>query len=431
MVNHPPSLTSPPWSGRTKRIVALVTFGLLFLFALQLLQAWTIIIIAVVLSYLLNPLVDFFDNQILYKIPLPNVRRGIAVLLTFVVMFFVITLFFIIIVPPLASQTQAFLDNLPEITRSMEAELEDNLSTPIRIGEQEIIIWNEIEGLFDDQSETPSPANFDIVSAVREAASALSSPVVNIATIAVSFLFNMFFMLVIMFYLMRDGHHFVNRVEDIIPIEYQGDIRRLLYELGHIWNAYLRGQLLLGFIVGVETAIAATILGLPQPLVLALIAGLLEFIPNIGPILSAIPAMLFALFSASSTIPGLEGVLFAFVVGAVYTFIQQSESLFLVPRVMGNSLDLHPVAILIAVLSGAALAGILGVLVAAPVLATMRLALTYVWGKLLDLDPFAKDTPHYPVAAASPMGAQLPATSSPPALSSVTYPEQTGEILDD
>src|SRR5690606_31081742 len=121
---------------------------------------------------------------------------------------------------------------------------------------------------------------------------------------------------------------------DVVPVEYQGDVRRLIYELSLIWDAYLRGQLILGLVIGVETGLAAMILGLPQPLVLGLLAGLLEFIPNLGPILSAIPAVLFALISPSTTIPGLEGVLFVVVVAATYSVIQQTESLFLQPRIM-------------------------------------------------------------------------------------------------
>ena len=104
----------------------------------------------------------------------------------------------------------------------------------------------------------------------------------------------------------------------------------------------MRGQLLLCLAVGTATYIAALILGLPQPLLLGLVAGFLEFIPNLGPTLAQIPAVLFALTSSSSTISGLDaGLMYAVVVSLTYIGIQQLEAIFLVPRILGNSLNLH------------------------------------------------------------------------------------------
>jgi predicted PurR-regulated permease PerM len=424
--NPPPGLTSPPWSGRTKRTVVLISLGLFFLLALQLLQALTTIILAGLLAYLLNPVVNLFEQQILFKIPRPGLRRGLAVLCTFVLLIMLVTWVVIIIVPPLVEQIQAFLEELPELVTSYEKELEKNLSRPIRIGDRTIIPWEEITSTGEENSDT-SVQTFDLVNTIREAATALSAPVFDVATVAVGFVFNIIFTLVIMFYLMKDGGTFVHKIETVTPIEYQGDVRRLIYELGIIWNAYLRGQLLLGIIIGVETVIVATALGLPQPLVLGLVAGILEFIPNIGPILSTIPAILFALISPSTTIPGLEGVLFALVVAAAYTFIQQSEALFLVPRIMGRSLDLHPLAILIGIISGAALAGILGIILASPVLATIRLLIIYIWGKLMDVDPFTRNN----IRVAEPSNDIILGSYRTPVLSSPILAEESGEIMDD
>lgn len=425
--NPPPSLTSPPWSDRTKRTIVLIIGGLFFLLMLQLLKAWTIVVIALVFAYLLNPVVNLFERQLLvYVLPFKEMRRSLAVVLTLIWVIVLVVLMLIVLVPPLAAQSQEFITELPARVSSYEEQVENSLSRPIRIGNGTIIPWDEI---VKATGGNESAVNFDIVSAVQQAATTLSSPVLDVATVAVSVVFNILFTIVIMFYLMKDGPYFIERLEQITPVEYQGDIQRIIYELGSIWNAYLRGQLLLGFIIGLETTIAATILGLPQPLVLGLLAGLLEFVPNIGPFLSSVPAILFALISPSSTIPGLDGLLFALVVFLTYVFIQQSEQFFLVPRVMGRSLDLHPLAILMGVLSGAALAGILGIILAAPVLATLRLLLTYIWGKLWDVDPFAK-TPSKIEIPDLPREAILYSTR-PHALASPPLPEASGEIIED
>jgi predicted PurR-regulated permease PerM len=407
--------------------VVLIVLGLSLLLALELLRAWMIVLIAVILSYLLNPVVNLIEQWVLFKLPFRRVRRSLAVLLTLILVILLIGLVVILIVPPLANQIQEFLDELPDLVTSYEKQLEDFLSRPITIGKQTIIPWEEITN-FTSGDEESNQQPFDLVNAVQEAASALSSPVVDVATVAVSFVFNILFMFVIMFYLMKDGSSFIHHIEHITPIEYQGDVRRLIYELGFIWNAYLRGQLLLGIIIGVETGLVAAVLGLPQPLVLGLVAGLLEFIPNIGPILSSVPAILFALISPSTTIPGLDGLLFALVTAGAYVIIQQSEALFLVPRVMGQSLDLHPLAVLIGIISGAAVAGILGIILAAPVLATVRLLVLYIWGKLLDIDPFSE--PSFVRVHAAPKESVFDSVRAP-ALSSPIFPEQSGEIIDD
>ena len=99
---------------------------------------------------------------------------------------------------------------------------------------------------------------------------------------------------------------------------------------------------------------------LPQPLLLGLVAGFLEFIPNLGPTLAQIPAVLFALTSSSSTISGLDaGLMYAVVVSLTYIGIQQLEAIFLVPRILGNSLNLHPFVVLVAILIGSNLAAFL------------------------------------------------------------------------
>jgi predicted PurR-regulated permease PerM len=202
-------------------------------------------------------------------------------------------------------------------------------------------------------------------------------------------------LLVMLFYLMRDGPAFAEYLVNVIPESYRGDMLRLMRELGIIWNGYLRGQLLLNLSVGVATYIVALILGLPQPLLLALVAGFLELIPNIGPTIAALPAVLFALATPSSTIPSLDaGLVYALVVLIAYTGIQQVESIFLVPRILGGSLDLHPFVVLVSIVIAADIAGILGVILAAPSAATLRLGVRYLRGKLLDEELFPALPPY-------------------------------------
>ena len=145
-------------------------------------------------------------------------------------------------------------------------------------------------------------------------------------------------------------------------------IKKVEFKLGK----WFVGQLALGFIVGLLSYIGLTILGIPHPLILAIIAGTMELVPYIGPTLASIPAIIFA-FTVSPLLAALTLVL--------YFLIQQFENYLIVPKVMEKSVGLHPVIIIIAMLIGGQLAGILGVILAIPVTTIASIILEEFYGK--------------------------------------------------
>ena len=128
-------------------------------------------------------------------------------------------------------------------------------------------------------------------------------------------------------------------------------------------GAWVRGQATLGLTIGIMTAIGLSLLGLPYVLPLSIFAGLLEAVPNIGPIVSAIPAILIAL-----TISPLMGL----VTALLYFIIQQAENHLIVPFVMRKVVGLPPLVTMIALLIGGKLAGIPGALLGVPIVVTMQ-----------------------------------------------------------
>jgi predicted PurR-regulated permease PerM len=391
-----PSVTSPPWSNATKRIVSLGIVIILFLLARQISgQAWTTIVLATILAYLLSPLVGFFEQRLHTAIKSYETRRTISVLLTWLIVASIFGLILGFVIPATIAQIRQFAENLPELLDDTQNDLKQYLDKPVRMGNTVFVPWDELESMFSTQSTTEQgtdatgTTSSGITGALQERLLNVANSALGLVGSMISFMIGLFLMLVMMFYLMRDGPAFTVYLSDSIPESYRGDLMRLIYEMGRVWNGYLRGQLILNMAVGVATYIVALILGLPQPLLLALIAGFLELIPNIGPMLSLVPAFILALITPSSTIPGLDaGFTYALVVALAYFMIQQLESVFLVPRIMGSNLDLHPFVVLIAILVGASLAGILGVIFAAPMVASMRVLGRYVRGKLLDEDAF-------------------------------------------
>jgi predicted PurR-regulated permease PerM len=369
----------------------MVVVVLVYLFIRQIGRAaWTAITVALVLAYLLSPLVSFFERR-LVRVGGRDTRRTLSVFLTWLVVIGVFALFIWLIVPATVVQLREFAEDLPDLLEDSEKDLQAALSKPITIGGYTLVPWDELEQLVSPESDANGQPS--LTQTLQDAVLTLANPALGFLGGALSFLFTTFFVLVMLFYLMRDGPDFVAYTLNVIPESYQGDVRLILRELGLIWNAYLRGQIALCGAVALVTYIAALILGLPQPLVLGLIAGFLEFIPNLGPALATIPALAFALTTPSSTIPALEaGLPFAVAVTLTYIAIQQLEAIFLVPRILGHSLDLHPFVVLVAILIGSSMAGLLGVILAAPTVATLRLFGRYLRGKLLDEEMIATES---------------------------------------
>ncbi len=153
---------------------------------------------------------------------------------------------------------------------------------------------------------------------------------------------------------------------------YRHDVERLLRDFGRIWRAYLRGQIVLGLIIGVAVWASLAILGVQNAFGLGVLSGLLEFLPVIGPFIGTAAAALFGIFQPDNYL-GLSPASYAALIVGVMMVIQQIENNILVPRIVGESLDLHPLVVIIGVFMGSSLAGLIGAILAAPLLATVKL----------------------------------------------------------
>jgi predicted PurR-regulated permease PerM len=354
------------WNTATKRIVAVI--GLLFL-ALVVYEFRGLLkplVLAVLLAFILNPVIDFLEGRI-------GMHRGVASALVFLVL--VIVMLGILAAPVTA---------VPSVQRAI---ISAQLDLRQIIDEINAFFGREIEiaGYTFDLSFVAE----ELSAALRRFVESLAQGALDVVVGVASGVFRVIFILIVAFYLVRDAHHIAEQTVELAPPGYRDDAVRLRQEIVWVWNAFLRGQLLLATVVGVTVGLVTTGLGLPFPWALGILAGLLEVVPNIGPTLAAIPAILLALINGSAFIP-LGNFWFAVLVAGAYTVIQLIENNLLVPRILGRTLDLHPLAVLIAILAGGQLAGILGVLLAAPTLATSRALGRYILYRLYDRDPFAE-----------------------------------------
>lgn len=394
---------SPEWDSTTKRTVALISFLGFLLIAWAVRSIFPLTIISALIAFTLSPLVGFLTNRV-FRSP---ARRGLATLIAFLFGILFVIIIPIFVIPPVVDQFQEFGRTIPRRLSTLERELETFLGQPL--------IWNDEPILLDGEPFVPldrieeatgtrdlaellqlDALTFENIQAATSAflnsARSLSEPAFSFLGGAFATVINTTFLLMMTFYLMKDGGVFMDTLVNLVPESSRGDAIRLRQDLTGVWNAYIRGQLLLCLVMGVSTYLATSALGLPNATTLGLLAGILEFIPNLGPLIALIPAVFLALVSESSTITlpsgPLEGVLFALVVILAYTLLQNLEAIILVPRIMGDNLDLHPFVVLIAVLGGGALTGALGVIFAAPFIASGRVLARYIYGKLTGKNPF-------------------------------------------
>jgi len=353
------------WSASTKRTVTVIILVLLALVIYRFRDVIPPLIIALLLSFILDPIVDFLSHRF-------RLSRGLST-----------GLVFLVLIVGMLGAVAAPVTAVPSLQRAV-------LSVQIDF----IRVINDI-GIFLEQPVEVWEYSLDLSDLYQELSAMLRSFVASVAQgtldIAFSIASGAFWLIVILitsFYLVKDADRFIEQLDNLAPPGYRDDFVHLRREITDVWSAFLRGQLLLSLTMAIITTAICMIIGLPYAVALGLLAGVTEFVPNLGPIIALIPAVLLALFQGSSYLP-LSNFWFAVLVVGVYVVIQQIEGNLLVPRILGRSLNLHPLVVLIAVIIGGNLAGILGMLLAAPVLATLRVVGRYVFCRLYDRDPFA------------------------------------------
>lgn len=362
---------SPRWSASTKFLIWLVCIVMLGALIVRFQELVGPLLFAGILAYILNPVVRWLTER-------TRLSWGMAVILVYLVI--VILLLAILTAAGIAIEQQiiGLSHSLSELTTNLPAQVEAFLQQPINFF-----------GLFTlDLSNTELKPIYDqIVDAIRPALSQMGNVVGSLASQTASVMGWLLFILIISFYLLHDLKHVTPSLEKLVPHGYRYDARRLAAELGPVWNAFLRGQIILSIVMGIIVGVTMALLGVRYAFVLGLLSGLVEFVPIVGPLIAGTVAVLIALFQPGNWF-NLPPVYFALLVLGVSILLQQVENNLLVPRILGDSLKLHPILIMVGAIIGASLAGIVGLLLSAPTIATLRLFGRYVYRKLFDIDPW-------------------------------------------
>ncbi|MCB0111221.1 MAG: AI-2E family transporter [Caldilineaceae bacterium] len=387
---------SSRWDRATKRtvVVLLIIVGGVMLWLIQ--PVLPILIFAGIIAYLLSPIVDFFDRL---RIP-----RSLSTVLLFTLLLVAFILLPVLLIPVLLNQLSSLANYNPQqITRDVITWLSnslDNLPDVITFPMLglEFPIGNSLQELQANfQQYLVIPTLAELLNYMQQVIGTTTTVVSSTAVIGISvvggivqFLFTFLVIFFMSLYLTKDAPKIRSYVQGLFPPSYQPEFGELLRRISRIWQAFFRGQILLCLIIGVSTWLSLELAGMPGALILGAVAGALEIVPNLGPTLAMIPAVIVALIQGSDVLGpmGIDNVSFALITVGIYFLIQQLENNIIVPRVIGDSVNLHPIIVICGVVVGFSVGGVLGAFLAAPVIASMRVIGGYIHAKLLDYPPF-------------------------------------------
>lgn len=317
-------------------LIKIVGVFLLLYFAYLILDILILLFIAVILASLIDPLADWFEKK--------KLGRGLAVLAVYVVIAGIFAFILILLVPAVINQVNQFAENFGLYWQKLLNSLSSFKILIERVG-----VWDELQ--------TSLPAAFK--SSLSTAQSLLSS----LFGVFQGF-FSLVLVLVITFYLVVEEKTFQKALQSLAPSPYQPYLAQLWARVKEKLGAWVRAQLILGLIVGAMSYVGLLILGVEYALLLAILAGLFELIPYIGPIFSGVVAVFLTFLQTG-------GWLKPVLVAVLFVLVQQLENNLLVPKIMKKAVGLNPIVSIVSLLVGVRLLGVVGALLAIPVAAVL------------------------------------------------------------
>lgn len=309
----------------TYTIIKIVFVLLILVFLYNIITVVGIVFVAWVFASAMDPLIDRMQR---WKIP-----RGISILLVYLVGAGALAGIGFLMAPPLVEQIRSLSENFPQYY------------------EQVMALVPSAEGLDLQQTLQNS------LGSLAESLGTLGGSVYSAAASVINIVVGVVAVLVIAFYMTIHENSIRKFLQIIAPVRYQPYLIQKMHTIQRKLGSWLWGQIVLMVIIGVLAFIGLKILGVQYALLLAIIAGIGEFIPIIGPIISAIPAVFFAF--ADSPVKALLVII-------LFIVIQQLENHIIVPKVMHKAVGLNPLIIIFAMLVGAQVAGLVGVIIAIP-----------------------------------------------------------------
>ncbi len=339
------------------RTAFFILLGVLFLLFFYIERAiFTPFILAGIFAYVFNPVINFLS----FKIKLP---RTLSVIIIYILIIAIMIALGVMLSSRILHESSDFSSYARNLSKTAKQQIA-TLPLWIRPAVDETILSLERSKLF-----SPQYLFYFFPQAISR---------------IVSFTIFLF----AGFYFLKEGRSMFDKILNFIPTDYKIEVEILFRKINAVLNGYLRGQLFMVFFVSLVLFIALSILGVRFALILGVFSGFAEIVPFIGPIIATTVAAI-VVFTTGTTNFNLAPTQAVIAVIIIYFVVRQFQDYFITPHVMGRITQLHPLIILLAVLSGEHMGGILGVILAVPVAATIRILLEYCLDKVNEQEEIA------------------------------------------
>ncbi|QGM81189.1 AI-2E family transporter [Otariodibacter oris] len=308
-------------------------------------------IISAVLAYFVSPLID--------KLEARNISRAKSVVIAYSIIILLLVLSIVFIVPIVSEQIREFQYIKPKIIHFFQYDFWHYLNNWIPFDVH--IDANTVEKAIKDT----------VTNKTEEGDNTLTQSVFNSASWVISFITNLALVPIITYYFLKNYHEIIDNIFRLIPKRNRATMTKIAKESDKNLSAFLRGQFLVMNILAAIYIACLAMMGLNYSLLIGLIAGYLNFIPFIGLWIGASTAVLAAIFQFSD-------VLHPVIVLGIFTIAQIIEGNFLTPKLVGDRIGLGPVTVIFAVMAGGELLGIIGVLIALPLSAVLKVILEHI-----------------------------------------------------
>ena len=328
-------------SKNTKTVLLIAALAGLAWFFFKASRVIELLVISLLLVYALYPITEYLEKK--RKVP-----HLVSVIVTFVCFLLVILTFIGLIIPVMQSESQGILQDMPQYINQTQFYIEQ--------ATEYLAAFRVPPEVVDSLLNLPS----ELLPAFEEVASFSVS--------LISSFFDLFFVLLIVFYLLYDFNNIRETIIKLLPRQHEKSGRDIIEIIDSNLGNYILGDIVRCAIVGILTGVALFIAGMPYSFLLGVVAGVLNIILYIGPILAAIPALI---LSFSPQAPSL------LIVAAIYVLVQSIDGLLFSPLLLGRAVKIKPITIIVALIIGQELAGVLGMIISTPIAGIIRSLIEY------------------------------------------------------
>lgn len=314
----------------------------------------TTLIISAILAYAFNPIINFLEKK--------NIKRKHGVLILYLSIVGIFFIFSFIVIPRFGIEIRRMVNNLPRYL-DQGSKILDNISKNYysAVGELPPIF----EGIEDAVKE-------NIIRIQNIVINGLQGFIGSIVGVALK-LVNIVLTPIITYYFLADKNYFKKKIINIIPEKHKEEVFMVSRRVDKSLSLFIRGKLLMAIYIGITTTVMLFIMRIDFAILIGFITGFANIIPYIGPFIGFIPAVFFAAISNPIKIIW---------VSILFVFIQWVENNVLAPKIIGETMDIHPLVILLSIIIGGGVFGVFGMILSVPVVAIVKILIEYTIDKI-------------------------------------------------